>query len=792
MSGATGYKVLVVGNGAREHALAWALAKSSKVEKVYVAPGNGGTDGFSTKIKNVDIGYSPKDFEALASFAKAHEIDLVVPGPEQPLVDGIADVLKKHGVPCFGPSRKAARVEGSKAFSKDFMQRHNIPTARYQNFVNYDAALNYIKSIDHNVVIKASGLAAGKGVLIPQNKQEAIEALQSVMVDKQFGQAGEEVVIEELLEGQEISVLSISDGYTVVSFPAAQDHKRAYDNDQGPNTGGMGAYSPAPIATSAIMKTIHDTVLQPSIDGMRKEGFPFIGCLFTGFMLTSDGPKVLEYNCRFGDPETAVVLPLLSDSCHLVDILLAAVEGCLDAVPVSFKDGYAATVVMASEGYPGSYPKGRTIEFQSVPANVTVFHAGTKKEGPLVVTSGGRVLTVTGTSDSLQGAIDAAYQGVATVNFEGGFYRGDIGAKAIAYLAQEAQGAKHHGITYSDAGVDIDAGNRLVDLIKPIVKSTRRPGADSTIGGFGGVFDLKGLGFKDPLLVSATDGVGTKLKIAHELRVHDTVGIDLVAMQVNDIIVQGAEPLYFLDYYACGHLDVEAARDFIAGVAEGCRQAGCALIGGETAEMPGLYVPGDYDVAGFAVGAVERENLLPQIAKIHVGDALVGLASSGVHSNGFSLVRKVVSNAGLTMKSPCPWNPATTVGQELLTPTRIYVKPLLPLVRDGEIKAMAHITGGGFIDNIPRVLPNDLAVEIDLTAWQLPRVFQWIKASGNVQAVEMARTFNCGVGMILIVDQQRADAVVAALKAEGESAFVIGKVTSNKGEQVVLKGIETW
>ncbi|KAJ1838762.1 Bifunctional purine biosynthetic protein ade1, partial [Coemansia sp. RSA 2708] len=323
--------VLVIGSGGREHALAWALAKSAKVAKVFVAPGNGGTAAAGGKIENVAIGHGKGDFAALVGFAQTQNVGLVVPGPEQPLVDGIADEFRKVGIPTFGPSAKAARVEGSKAFSKDFMKKHGIATAAYGNFTNYEQARAFIESASFDVVIKASGLAAGKGVLIPKTKSEALDALKSVMVDREFGSAGDEVVIEELLVGQEISVLTLSDGYTVTSFPAAQDHKRAYDNDEGPNTGGMGAYAPAPVATPELLKTIHETVLQPSIDGMRRDGFPFVGCLFTGFMLTADGPKVLEYNCRFGDPETEVVLPLLDDSCDLAEVFLAAAEGRLDA-----------------------------------------------------------------------------------------------------------------------------------------------------------------------------------------------------------------------------------------------------------------------------------------------------------------------------------------------------------------------------------------------------------------------------------------------------------------------------
>ncbi|KAJ2786088.1 hypothetical protein H4R18_000120 [Coemansia javaensis] len=771
--------VLVVGGGGREHALAWALAKSPRVGRVYVAPGNGGTGAAGGKIENVAIGHERGDFGELVRFAQAQGVGLVVPGPEQPLVDGIADAFRRVGIATFGPSARAAAIEGSKAFSKDFMARHGIPTAAYGNFTDYEQACEFVRRAEFDVVIKASGLAAGKGVVIPASKAEALAALKAVMVDREFGAAGAEVVVEERLEGEEISVLALSDGYTVAAFPAAQDHKRAHDGDRGPNTGGMGAYAPAPVATPELMAALHATVLKPSVDGMRRDGFPFVGCLFTGFMLTPAGPRVLEYNCRFGDPETEAVLPLLDDACDLAEVLLAAAEGRLDAVPLRFRPGYAATVVVASAGYPGPYPKGLPIDLGTdhVPAT-HVFHAGTAREGDAVVTAGGRVLAVTGVCDTLQGALDAAYARVRAVRFDGAFSRSDIGFRALARLAAAA-GAAPAGLSYADAGVDIDAGNRLVDMIKPIVKATRRAGTDSDIGGFGGVFDLKAAGYADPVLVSATDGVGTKLKIAHEMGIHDSVGVDLVAMQVNDIIVQGAEPLFFLDYYACGRLDVDAARDFVRGVADGCLAAGCALIGGETAEMPGLYAAGDYDVAGFAVGAVERSDILPRTADIAAGDVLLGLASSGVHSNGFSLVRKVVARAGLDFASPCPWAAGTTVGAALLTPTRIYVKPLLPLVRQRAVKGMAHITGGGFTDNVPRVLPAGVSAEIDAAAWELPPVFRWLKSAGAISPDEMARTFNCGIGMVLVVAADAAPSVLAALAASGEQAYAIGRLVAS-------------
>jgi len=331
-----------------------------------------------------------------------------------------------------------------------------------------------------------------------------------------------------------------------------------------------------------------------------------------------------------------------------------------------------------------------------------------------------------------------------------------------------------NGLTYADAGVDIDAGNELVQRIKPLAKSTSRAGADSDLGGFGGLFDLKAAGFTDPVLVAATDGVGTKLKIAIETENVSTVGIDLVAMCVNDLIVQGAEPLMFLDYFATGHLDVDHAAQVVEGIAEGCRQAGCALIGGETAEMPGLYAKGDFDLAGFAVGAAERGALLPR-DDIKAGDVLVGLPSSGVHSNGFSLVRKIVETEGLSWDAPAPFAEGQTLGEAFLTPTKIYVKETLPLIQAGLVKALCHITGGGLAENLPRVLPEGIGATIDKSTWEMPAVFQWLQKAGGIDDLELLRTFNCGIGMVLVVSKDEA----ARLEIKG--AVVIGELTDGDG-----------
>ncbi|MGH6853298.1 MAG: phosphoribosylformylglycinamidine cyclo-ligase [Methylocella sp.] len=345
------------------------------------------------------------------------------------------------------------------------------------------------------------------------------------------------------------------------------------------------------------------------------------------------------------------------------------------------------------------------------------------------------------------------------------------------------------GLTYAGAGVDVDAGNAMVEKIRPLARATWRPGADAEIGGFGGIFDLKAAGFTDPILVAANDGAGTKVKLATLTGIHGTIGIDLVAMCVNDLVVQGAEPLFFLDYFAAGKLDPAAGAEVVKGIAQGCIEAGAALIGGETAEMPGLYNGADYDLAGFAVGAVERGKLLPR-ADVKAGDHVLGLRSSGLHSNGFSLVRKIVSNASLAWRDPAPFAPGKTLGEALLAPTRIYVKPVLRVLAAANgVKALAHITGGGLLDNIPRALPSNLGVEIDLSAIPVPEVFAWLAANGGVTEKEMLRTFNCGIGMVVIVDSGKATEVLRAFRSEGENAATLGRVVAiESGERVVYSG----
>jgi phosphoribosylformylglycinamidine cyclo-ligase len=353
----------------------------------------------------------------------------------------------------------------------------------------------------------------------------------------------------------------------------------------------------------------------------------------------------------------------------------------------------------------------------------------------------------------------------------------------------DARNLPPNGLSYKHAGVDIDAGNALVEAIKPAVKTTARAGADAELGGFGGLFDMKAAGFSDPILVAANDGVGTKLKIAIDTGAHATIGIDLVAMCVNDLVVQGAEPLFFLDYFATGRLDVAVGKAVVEGIAEGCRLAGCALIGGETAEMPGMYVDNDYDLAGFAVGAAERGTLLPRAEEMKEGDVLVALASSGVHSNGFSLVRRVVEISGIDWYLPAPFEPGRSLSDALLTPTRIYVRPILSALRSGiDIKGLAHITGGGLIDNIPRILPAGLAAQIDLDDIAVPPVFGWLARVAGTPEHEMLRTFNCGVGMLGVVAAEEAEGLVMHLSSVGEKAAVVGRLIPRAADPVTFTG----
>lgn len=756
-------KVLLVGSGGREHVLAWKLNQSPRLSKLWIAPGNAGTASLG---KNVPI--SAENASALLNFAYSHTVDLVIVGPEAPLAAGLVDLLAKVGLRAFGPSHAAAQIEASKSFAKDFMARHNIPTARYAVFSDCPAALHYLHSLPYPVVIKASGLAAGKGVIVPRSAEEAAAALQSILLNKEFGEAGAEVVIEERLEGEEISLLAFTDGSLVRTMPPAQDHKRLLDGDQGPNTGGMGAFAPAPLCTPEMVERFTRSVLQPAVDGLRAEGMPFVGVLYAGLMLTHDGPRVLEFNSRFGDPETQAILPLLKTD--LLEVIEACIEGHLQTVDLRWKPETAACIVIASQGYPGKSLVDKPIHGLDITqADALVFHAGTRQEGEQSLTSGGRVLGVTGLGEDLPHALEAAYRAVDKIQFDGMQYRKDIGKRQTAALGSSLA-------AYAASGVSIDAGNQAVDLMCTAVRSTYGPQVLAGIGAFGGLYDAAELqAMQHPVLVASTDGVGTKVKLAARAGSYTSIGQDLVNHCINDILVQGARPLFFLDYFAASYLKPEVVAEVVGGIAAACREGSFALIGGETAEMPGVYAEGEFDLAGTIVGVVERSRILPR-PDIQPGDVLVGLRSSGPHTNGYSLIRKIFADVPLDALFP---ELSLPLGEALLAPHRSYL-PLLRTVLNHQpsfIKALVHLTGGGFLENIPRILPDGVGVQIRLGSWPVPPLFRLIQVRGGVSEQEMYRVFNMGIGMLAVVAADQAAVLQAAIP---EETWLVGELVAGR------------
>ena len=422
-------RILLIGGGGREHALAWKLVQSPKVEKLFAAPGN---PGMALLQKCECINLNVDDLEGVADYAEEQSIDLTVVGPEAPLVAGLADVFKRRGLPVFGPSKDAAQLEGSKAFSKELMAKYNIPTAFFKICEDIETANAYVEEKGAPIVVKADGLAAGKGVVVAMTKQEALDAIDEMMGDHKFGAAGARLVLEEYMEGEEASLLAFTDGKTVVPMIAAQDHKRVFDGDEGPNTGGMGTYAPAPVMTDVLRLKATELILKPVVEAMAKEGMPYQGCLYAGLMIKGDSVKVVEFNCRFGDPETQVVLPLLDGD--LAEIMLACATGTLDKAEVAWYNKAAVCVVMASGGYPESYEKGKEITGLAAAEedkDVVVFHAGTKEAEGKIVTSGGRVLGVTAVDSSIRAARDRAYAAVEKIAFEKNFYRKDIAWRAL-------------------------------------------------------------------------------------------------------------------------------------------------------------------------------------------------------------------------------------------------------------------------------------------------------------------------------------------------------------------------
>jgi phosphoribosylamine--glycine ligase/phosphoribosylaminoimidazole synthetase len=724
-------RVAVIGSGGREQAIAWACRRH----------------GHDVRMVAEALDFPDSEHDRPG---------LVIPGPEAALVAGVADRCATSGIPCFGPTAALARLESSKGFARELAANLGIPGPRYERFAAraHGDAVEWVEHLGRPVVIKLDGLAAGKGVTVPESPGATYAAI---------GVTTEPFVLEERMYGPECSLLALCDGRTARALPIAQDHKRIGEGDTGPNTGGMGAYAPAPVPYSA--EELVATFVQPVIDHFGAAGTPYVGVLYAGLMLTADGPRLVEYNVRFGDPEAQAVLPLLRTD--LAALALAATQGRLADVAVEIDDGAACTVVAASANYPATPSLGKRVltttgiterSFDSEESRALVFPAG-MVDG---VTTGGRVLAVTGLGADLAAARAAAYEAMAGIEFEGMQVRRDIGWRAPGAALR----------SYAAAGVDIDEGARAVEQIRTAVERTHGAEVVQGLGGFGGVFSAKAIAAMDePVLVASTDGVGTKVELAARTGKWGGIGHDIVNHCVNDVLVQAARPLFFLDYVAASHLDADVVAELVAGMAEACEAAGCPLLGGETAEMPGVYTPGSLDVAGTLVGVAERSALLPR-SDIRAGDVLIGLQSSGPHTNGYSLLRRLFEWLPLDVT---PSGLDRPLAEALLEPHRSYLRVLEPALATGAVKALAHITGGGLVDNVPRVLPEGVDARIELSSWPRPPLFALVaELATGLDAGELYRTLNMGIGMVVVCSTADVDAVSAAIP---EETWVIGALT---------------
>lgn len=731
-------RVLVVGSGGREHAIAWACEQHDHT--VTLTPELG------------DV--------------TADDVDLVIPGPEAVLVAGIADECAFRRIPCFGPTSKQARIESSKGYSRSLATSLGVPGPAYERFETQDAdgAIAWWRDFGKPVVVKLDGLAAGKGVRVPDTEAETEEAIRATAQLGQF-------VLEERMSGPECSLLALCDGSTAVALPLAQDHKRIGEGDTGPNTGGMGAYAPAPLGLDA--DALLATFVQPILDYFASAGMPYVGVLYAGLMLTADGPKLVEYNCRFGDPETQAVLPLLESD--LAELALACTQRRLAGETVKVRDGAACTVVAAAPGYPDDPHTGALIELEGFSTTEWANRSTTVPEAilfPAAVrdgrTAGGRVLAVTGLGHDLAAARAAAYRGMDGVRFANMQVRRDIGWRA--------PGALLH--SYAETGVDIDEGTRAVERMRGAVEQTLTADVLRGVGSFGGVLSARRiLELDDPVLVASTDGVGTKVELAARLGDVRGVGVDIVNHCIDDVLVQAARPLFFLDYIAAGELDAALVADVVTGMADACEAAGCVLLGGETAEMPGVYATGAFDVAGTLVGIAERGELLPR-GDVAAGDALIGIASSGPHTNGYSFLRRLFEWVPMDTTPP---GFDRTLGEALLEPHRSYLTVLDSALRGGKVKALAHITGGGLVENLPRVLPDGVDAEIELGSWPRSPLFALVaELATGVDAQELHRVLNMGIGMVVVCAASDVAAVQAAID---EETWVIGTLVGGERGQ---------
>jgi phosphoribosylamine--glycine ligase/phosphoribosylaminoimidazole synthetase len=722
--------VAVIGSGGREHALLWACTQAGHRATLH------------------------RDLtEALAA---GQTPDLVIPGPEQALVDGVRDRCQELEIACFGPLASQTKWESSKGWARAMADSLGIPgpvSARFDPS-QIDEALAWWRDLGHEVVIKLDGLAAGKGVTVPTDDAATIAAIRS---------APGPFLLEQRLKGPEISLLALCDGFTAVALPLAQDHKRIGEGDRGPNTGGMGAYAPAPLDLLGDyeINDLLQTFIAPVLTWCAAEGEPYIGVLYAGLMMTSDGPRLIEYNVRFGDPETQAILPLVGGD--LAQIALDATRGQITATDLQIRDGAACAVVIAAPGYPTEPVLGGRLHIPDDLGNDTVwFPAGLSSDGrdEYIMTSG-RALAVTGIGPDLATARNRAYGGIHQITGDEYQYRRDIAWRAPAI-----------GLgSYASAGVNIDEGQKALTQMRSAVERTHGPEVLRGLGSFGGAWSAKALhGLDHPVLVASTDGVGTKVELALQTRRLAGVGHDLVNHCVNDVLVQGAEPLFFLDYVAASQLVASDVAEIVTAMAEACAANGCALLGGETAEMPGVYHPGTMDLAGTLIGVVEQSQLLPR-DDLSAGDLLIGIASSGPHTNGYSLLRRIFSWIPL---DAIPEGMDTSLADALLAPHRSYLDLLRPALATNMIKGLAHITGGGIPENLNRVLPAHLDAVVQLGSWPLPPLFALVEQLAvSMDTVELYTALNMGIGMIAVCAPSDLAALTEMIH---EPTWVIGEL----------------
>ncbi len=732
--------VAILGAGGREQALKWACERA------------GHRVTLSTTL----------DALLHADPDSADLPDLVIPGPEQLLVDGVADRCRDLQIPCFGPIAELTRWESSKSWAREMADQLGIPGPASARFDpgqpgQIDAAIAWWRDSGHHVVIKLDGLASGKGVNVPDDDEATIAAIKS---------ATGPFLLEERLIGPEISLLALCDGHRSVALPLAQDHKRIGEGDTGPNTGGMGAYAPAPSTLLGEVTTeeLIERFITPVLDWCAGAGTPYVGVLYAGLMITADGPRLIEYNVRFGDPETQAILPLLD--ADLAQIALNATRGTLRAEDLRIRSGAACTVVVAAPGYPTDPQLGGSVVIpEDLGPEAFWFPAGLSGSNEAgYAVAGGRVLAITGIGKDLHAARTTAYRAIDQIQGDGLQHRRDIAWQAPAA-----------GLgSYASAGVNIDEGHRALRQMKAAVERTHGPEVLRGLGSFGGAWSAQRLREMDhPVLVASTDGVGTKVELALQTRRLAGVGYDLVNHCVNDVLVQGAEPLFFLDYVASSQLVAEDVAEIVGAMAQACEANRCALLGGETAEMPGVYHEGTMDLAGTLIGVVEHANLLPR-DDLATGDLLIGIASSGPHTNGYSLLRKIFAWIPL---DTVPEGMNSSLADALLAPHRSYLDLLTPSLAAGIVKGLAHITGGGIPENLNRVLPTHLDAVVRLGSWPMPPLFALVeRLTRSMGTHELYTALNMGIGMIAVCSPADLDTLTELID---EPTWVIGELVAH-------------